>query len=138
MRFQANPEGVLRRRTERKPPDELILNKMRILRQKERKMFNVCREVLQFFFFWWIVLMIAYGKRDPSAFQLSTSIKKAFLDLGDDSDLFNFPRGSAAHDISLVKRSFSVDFFYIKNVTTSSQYISRQKTREIYFSGFAK
>ena len=100
--LQANPEGKVRVKTERKPPDELKLKKMRLFRQKERKMFGVCREVIQFFFFWWIVLLIAYGHREPDAHRLSTSMEKTFTDLGGDNKNFAFKRGSLKHDIFMV------------------------------------
>lgn len=66
-------------------------------------MFGVCREVLQFFFFWWIVLMIAYGHREPDAHILSTSMEKTFTDLSNDSEEFHFKRGMLKHDIFMVR-----------------------------------
>lgn len=67
---------------------------MRVFRQNERKMFRVFREVIRYFFFWWIVLMIAYGYREPDAHLLSTSMEATFAQLGRENDHFSFNRGS--------------------------------------------
>ena len=86
---------------------------MRLFRQKERKMFGVCREVLQFFFFWWIVLMIAYGHREPDAHRLSTAMEKTFTDLGNDSAEFHFKRGMLKHDILMVCFKIFYSFIFV-------------------------
>ena len=57
-------------------------------------MYQVIREVMQYLFFWWIVLMIAYGYREPDAHRLSTSMEKTFLNLGNENSSFTFQRDS--------------------------------------------
>jgi hypothetical protein len=59
-----------------------MLKKARILRFKERKMISVIREIVMYAMFVWVVLLIAYGHKDPNAHALNQGIKNMLTGTG--------------------------------------------------------
>ena len=61
---------------------QVMLKKARIRRFKERKMFSVIREIALYAMFVWVVLVIAYGHRDPNSHVLNQGIENMLTGKG--------------------------------------------------------
>lgn len=61
-----------------KPPDPAKLEAARQLKTKQRQMKTIIREVVQYFVFLSVLLVIAYGSRDPMAFPITTAMRSFF------------------------------------------------------------
>ena len=61
-----------------KPPNPAKLEAARQLKTKQRQMRTIIREVVQYFVFLSILLVIAYGSRDPMAFPITTAMHSFF------------------------------------------------------------
>ncbi|XP_008278370.1 polycystic kidney disease protein 1-like 2 [Stegastes partitus] len=60
------------------PPPPADVEKMRRNRILEQKAFALLREILIYMGFMWMLLLVAYGQRDPNAFFLNKHIRKSF------------------------------------------------------------
>ena len=61
-----------------KPPNPEKLEAARLLKTKQKQMKSIIREVIQYFVFLTILLVIAYGSRDPMAFPITTAMRGMF------------------------------------------------------------
>ena len=61
-----------------KPPNPEKLEAARQLRLKQKEMKDVIREIIQYFLFLGILLVVAYGNRDPMAFDVTRAMKAFF------------------------------------------------------------
>ncbi|XP_051024689.1 polycystic kidney disease protein 1-like 2 isoform X2 [Acomys russatus] len=60
------------------PPLTTAIEKMRSTRLKEQKAFSLIREILAYLGFLWMLLLVAYGQRDPSAYHLNRHLEHSF------------------------------------------------------------
>uniref|UniRef100_H3CVD7 Uncharacterized protein n=1 Tax=Tetraodon nigroviridis TaxID=99883 RepID=H3CVD7_TETNG len=60
------------------PPPPTDIEKMRNNMVKEQKVFALIREILAYAGFMWMLLLVAYGQRDPNAFFLTQHIRQSF------------------------------------------------------------
>ncbi|XP_030620641.1 polycystic kidney disease protein 1-like 2 isoform X2 [Chanos chanos] len=60
------------------PPPPTDIERMRNNRIKEKKVFALIREILIYVGFLWMLLLVAYGQRDPNAYYLNQHIMKSF------------------------------------------------------------
>lgn len=61
-----------------KPPNPEILEAARLLKTKQKQMKTIIREVIQYLVFLSVLLVIAYGSRDPMAFPITDSMRSLF------------------------------------------------------------
>ncbi|CAM9436306.1 unnamed protein product [Bubo scandiacus] len=62
------------------PPPAADVEKMKISRMKEQKAFALIREILAYLGFLWMLLLVAYGQRDPNSYYLNKHIENSFTD----------------------------------------------------------
>ncbi|KAM4743702.1 polycystin-1-like protein 2 [Anableps anableps] len=60
------------------PPPPTDLKRMRKNIIQEQKVFGLIREILAYMGFMWVLLLVAYGQRDPNAYFLSRHIRQSF------------------------------------------------------------
>ncbi|KAK3562182.1 hypothetical protein QTP86_030184, partial [Hemibagrus guttatus] len=60
------------------PPPPCDIEKMRNSMIKEQKVFALIREILIYVGFLWMLLLVAYGQRDPNAYYLTQHIQQNF------------------------------------------------------------
>ncbi|XP_073691874.1 polycystin-1-like protein 2 [Garra rufa] len=60
------------------PPPPTDIEKMRNNMIKEQKVFALIREILIYVGFLWMLLLVAYGQRDPHAYYLTHHIRQSF------------------------------------------------------------
>uniref|UniRef100_A0A8C5H9L6 Polycystic kidney disease protein 1-like 2 n=1 Tax=Gouania willdenowi TaxID=441366 RepID=A0A8C5H9L6_GOUWI len=60
------------------PPPPTDLEKIRSNMIKEQKVFALIREILAYMGFMWMLLLVAYGQRDPNAYFLTQHIRQSF------------------------------------------------------------
>ncbi|KAL1784629.1 polycystic kidney disease protein 1-like 2 [Sigmodon hispidus] len=60
------------------PPLPATIEKMRTARLKEQKAFALIREILAYLGFLWMLLLVAYGQRDPSAYHFNRHLEHSF------------------------------------------------------------
>ncbi|XP_021494524.1 polycystin-1-like protein 2 isoform X1 [Meriones unguiculatus] len=60
------------------PPLAAAVEKMKSTRLKEQKAFALIREILAYLGFLWMLLLVAYGQRDPSAYHLNRHLEHSF------------------------------------------------------------
>ena len=65
-----------------KPPNPEELEAARLLKTKQKQMKAIIREVIQYLVFLSLLLVVAYGSRDPMAFPI-TNAMHGFFDEGD-------------------------------------------------------
>lgn len=58
---------------------QILLHAARVRLFKERKMHSVIREIVFYFLFVWVVLLIAYGHRDPYAHFMTQNMENTFV-----------------------------------------------------------
>jgi hypothetical protein len=58
--------------------DNAQLNKMRLEREKEVKMWDIVQEIMAYSMFLWLLLVLSYGNRDPNATYLRQGIYDSF------------------------------------------------------------
>uniref|UniRef100_A0A8C3E180 Polycystin 1 like 2/pseudo n=1 Tax=Corvus moneduloides TaxID=1196302 RepID=A0A8C3E180_CORMO len=63
-----------------RPPPAANVEKMKISCMKEKKAFALIREILAYLGFLWMLLLIAYGQRDPNSYYLNKHIEDSFTD----------------------------------------------------------
>uniref|UniRef100_A0A672TGB3 Polycystin 1 like 2/pseudo n=1 Tax=Strigops habroptila TaxID=2489341 RepID=A0A672TGB3_STRHB len=62
------------------PPPVADVEKMKISCMKEQKAFALIREILAYLGFLWMLLLVAYGQRDPNSYYLNKHIENSFTD----------------------------------------------------------
>ncbi|XP_068549884.1 polycystin-1-like protein 3 [Anas acuta] len=62
------------------PPPAADVEKMKISCMKEQKAFALIREILAYVGFLWMLLLVAYGQRDPNSYYLNKHIESSFTD----------------------------------------------------------
>uniref|UniRef100_A0A663M0Q9 PK1L2 protein n=1 Tax=Athene cunicularia TaxID=194338 RepID=A0A663M0Q9_ATHCN len=62
------------------PPPATDVEKMKIICMKEQKAFALIREILAYLGFLWMLLLVAYGQRDPNSYYLNKHIENSFTD----------------------------------------------------------
>ncbi|NXW14670.1 PK1L2 protein, partial [Circaetus pectoralis] len=62
------------------PPPAADVEKMKISCVKEQKAFALIREILAYLGFLWMLLLVAYGQRDPNSYYLNKHIENSFTD----------------------------------------------------------
>ncbi|CAG5865975.1 unnamed protein product [Menidia menidia] len=62
------------------PPPSADVQIMKRNRVLEQRAFGLLREILAYVGFMWMLLLVAYGQRDPNAFFLNQHIRKSFTD----------------------------------------------------------
>ncbi|NWT18612.1 PK1L2 protein, partial [Vireo altiloquus] len=62
------------------PPPAADVEKMKISCMKEQKAFALIREILAYLGFLWMLLLVAYGQRDPNSYYLNKHIEDSFTD----------------------------------------------------------
>ncbi|XP_037646091.1 polycystic kidney disease protein 1-like 2 [Sebastes umbrosus] len=60
------------------PPPPADIEKMRRKKMMEQKAFALLKEILTYMGFMWMLLLVAYGQRDPNAFFLNRHIRGSF------------------------------------------------------------
>ncbi|XP_076011881.1 polycystin-1-like protein 2 [Genypterus blacodes] len=60
------------------PPPATDIEKMKSNMIKEQKVFGLIREILAYLGFLWMLLLVAYGQRDPNAYYLTQHIRQSF------------------------------------------------------------
>uniref|UniRef100_A0A8C7X7D8 Polycystic kidney disease 1 like 2a n=1 Tax=Oryzias sinensis TaxID=183150 RepID=A0A8C7X7D8_9TELE len=60
------------------PPPPTDIEKMRNSMIKEQKVFSLIKEILGYMGFMWVLLLVAYGQRDPNAYFLTRHIRQSF------------------------------------------------------------
>ncbi|XP_036066155.1 polycystic kidney disease protein 1-like 2 [Oryzias melastigma] len=60
------------------PPPPTDIEKMRSSMIKEQKVFGLIKEILGYMGFMWVLLLVAYGQRDPNAYFLTRHIRQSF------------------------------------------------------------
>uniref|UniRef100_A0AAQ4Q994 Polycystic kidney disease 1 like 2a n=1 Tax=Gasterosteus aculeatus aculeatus TaxID=481459 RepID=A0AAQ4Q994_GASAC len=60
------------------PPPPTDIEKIRSNMIKEQKVFALIREILAYMGFMWMLLLVAYGQRDPNAYFLTQHIRQSF------------------------------------------------------------
>ncbi|XP_039577471.1 polycystic kidney disease protein 1-like 2 [Passer montanus] len=63
-----------------RPPPAADVEKMKISYMKEQKAFALIREILAYLGFLWMLLLVAYGQRDPNSYYLNKHIEDSFTD----------------------------------------------------------
>nr|DBA16985.1 TPA: hypothetical protein GDO54_002506 [Pyxicephalus adspersus] len=62
------------------PPPPSDVSKMKDIYIKEQKVFALIREILAYLGFLWMLLLVAYGQRDPNSYYLNKHIGDSFTD----------------------------------------------------------
>ncbi|NXE89116.1 PK1L2 protein, partial [Menura novaehollandiae] len=62
------------------PPPAADVEKMKISCMKEQKAFALIREILAYLGFLWMLLLVAYGQRDPNSYYLNKHIEDSFTE----------------------------------------------------------
>ncbi|XP_012602024.2 polycystin-1-like protein 2 [Microcebus murinus] len=61
-----------------RPPLPAAMEKMKTTRLKEQKAFALVREILAYLGFLWMLLLVAYGQRDPSTYHFHRHLERSF------------------------------------------------------------
>ncbi|XP_078067868.1 polycystin-1-like protein 2 [Mustelus asterias] len=76
------------------PPPQIEVEHMKKNSLKEQKVFGLIREILAYLGFLWMLLLVAYGQRDPNSYYLNKAIENSFTSGFDDilgySDFFKW------------------------------------------------
>ncbi|XP_029980234.1 polycystic kidney disease protein 1-like 2 [Sphaeramia orbicularis] len=95
------------------PPPPADVEKMKMIKMKEQKAFNLLTEILMYMGFMWMLLLVAYGQRDPNAFYLNRHIRNSFSSDTSDSmslsDVFTWANTSLLHNLFGVYPGFITD-----------------------------
>ncbi|XP_029466481.1 polycystic kidney disease protein 1-like 2 [Rhinatrema bivittatum] len=60
------------------PPPPTDIEKMKNIYMKEQKVFALIREILAYLGFLWMLLLVAYGQRDPNSYYLNKHLESSF------------------------------------------------------------
>ena len=74
------------------PPSEEELKKVRLQREKDKKMFDALREIIFHVMFVIVLLIVSYSFRDPNGYLLKSGLSKTVVDLE-----FSFNNVSGTH-----------------------------------------
>ncbi|XP_071754722.2 polycystin-1-like protein 2 [Centroberyx gerrardi] len=95
------------------PPPPADIERMRRNKIKEQKAFALIWEILTYMGFMWMLLLLAYGQRDPNAFFLSRHIRQSFSKGISDSmslrDVFTWANTSLLSNLFGVYPGFITD-----------------------------
>ncbi|XP_067459444.1 polycystin-1-like protein 2 [Thunnus thynnus] len=95
------------------PPPPADIEKMRMNKIKEQKAFALLREILTYIGFMWMLLLVAYGQRDPNAFFLNQHIRDSFSEDVSDSmslgDVFTWANTSLLSNLFGIYPGFITD-----------------------------
>ncbi|XP_055954867.1 uncharacterized protein LOC126810750 isoform X1 [Patella vulgata] len=80
-----------------KPPDPAELEKARIQRLNEIKMWEIVREIVFYAFFLWILMVISYRNRSPDAYYYKDSLQKTFIENTETNHWFSKVRNTAEY-----------------------------------------
>ncbi|KAK5620417.1 hypothetical protein CRENBAI_024454 [Crenichthys baileyi] len=58
------------------PPTNIVRMRKNVI--QEQKVFDLIREILAYMGFMWVLLLVAYGQRDPNAYFLSRHVRQSF------------------------------------------------------------
>ncbi|XP_022779645.1 uncharacterized protein LOC111321123 [Stylophora pistillata] len=64
-----------------RPPDEDFLQAARAQRLKEVRMSEIIKEIVTYFLFLILLMLVAYGNRDPNTYLLRKTLHETFVDL---------------------------------------------------------
>lgn len=64
-----------------RPPDEDFLKAARAQRLKEVRMSEIIKEIVTYFLFVMLLLLVAYGNKDPNTYLLRKTLHETFVDL---------------------------------------------------------
>ncbi|NXD76051.1 PK1L2 protein, partial [Halcyon senegalensis] len=87
-----------------RPPPAADVEKMKISCMKEQKAFALIREILAYLGFLWMLLLVAYGQRDPNSYYLNKHIKNSFTD--GFHDVYSYQDFFTWANITLVKNLY--------------------------------
>ena len=85
-----------------KPPDPAKLEAARKLKVKQKEMKIIIREVIQYVVFLCVLLVIAYGSRDPMAFTVTRAMRDMF-------DEATYSGNDGIEEVRSSKRTHSVN-----------------------------
>ncbi|XP_072452062.1 polycystin-1-like protein 2 [Chiloscyllium punctatum] len=71
------------------PPPQIEVEHMKKNSIKEQKVFGLIREILVYLGFLWMLLLVAYGQRDPNSYYLNKAIENSFTSGFDDIMSYN-------------------------------------------------
>ncbi|XP_048461921.1 polycystic kidney disease protein 1-like 2 [Rhincodon typus] len=71
------------------PPPQIEVEHMKKNSIKEQKVFGLIREILAYLGFLWMLLLVAYGQRDPNSYYLNKAIETSFTSGFDDILSYN-------------------------------------------------
>ncbi|XP_051884649.1 polycystic kidney disease protein 1-like 2 [Pristis pectinata] len=71
------------------PPPQKEVEHMKMNSIKEQKVFGLIREILAYLGFLWMLLLVAYGQRDPHSYYLNKAIRNSFTSGFDDILSYN-------------------------------------------------
>ncbi|XP_068592767.1 polycystin-1-like protein 2 [Cebidichthys violaceus] len=118
---------VRRDRSLYEPPPAADVEKMRRKQIMEQKAFALLKEILTYMGFMWMLLLVAYGQRDPNAFYLNRHIRDSFSDKISDSmslgDVFTWA------NTSLLSNLFGVHTGYITD--GNSKLVGNARLRQL-------
>ncbi|CAH2324536.1 polycystic kidney disease 1-like 2 [Pelobates cultripes] len=81
MMENGNPNPFLESRRDSniyQPPPPTDVSRMKNYYIKEQKVFGLIREILAYLGFLWMLLLVAYGQRDPNSYYLNKHIEHSF------------------------------------------------------------
>uniref|UniRef100_A0A670IRP6 Polycystin 1 like 2/pseudo n=1 Tax=Podarcis muralis TaxID=64176 RepID=A0A670IRP6_PODMU len=95
------------------PPPSTDIEKMKNNRVKEQKAFALIREILAYLGFLWMLLLVAYGQRDPNSYYLNKHIENSFTDGFQDvfsyQDFFKWARTTLVSNLYSSHQGFITD-----------------------------
>ncbi|XP_061449764.1 polycystin-1-like protein 2 [Rhineura floridana] len=95
------------------PPPATDIEKMKNNHIKEQKAFALIREILAYLGFLWMLLLVAYGQRDPNSYYLNKHIENSFTDGFQDifsyQDFFKWARTTLVSNLYGPHRGFITD-----------------------------
>ncbi|KAJ7986099.1 hypothetical protein DPEC_G00347290 [Dallia pectoralis] len=96
-----------------RPPPPSDVEKMKNNMIKEQKVFELIKEILTYVGFMWMLLLVAYGQRDPNAFFLTQHIRQSFTkgisESMKHSDVFTWANTSLLRNLFGVYPGFITD-----------------------------
>ncbi|KAM9607618.1 polycystin-1-like protein 2 [Trichechus inunguis] len=87
------------------PPLTTDVEKMKITHLKEQRAFALIREILAYLGFLWMLLLVAYGQRDPSAYHFNRHLQHSFTQ--GFSDVLSFQQFFTWANTTLVSNLYS-------------------------------
>ncbi|XP_054856225.1 polycystic kidney disease protein 1-like 2 [Eublepharis macularius] len=95
------------------PPPATDVEKMKNNHIKEQKAFALIREILAYLGFLWMLLLVAYGQRDPNSYYLNKHIESSFTDGFQDifsyQDFFKWARTTLVNNLYGPYQGFITD-----------------------------